>query len=718
MLVAARGFSRAVAPVPAAGLLSLMAGQASGFAWVDHYLSWLRARFQGGRAWAWPARPGEETMNLRSSTPNVSPTLNAMLIGVIVVAAMYFAREVLIPIALAGILSFMLAPLVRILQRLRLPRVLAVLIAAVLAFAAIFVLARTLVTEVERLAENLPTYQETIAKKIESIRGRSGGTTGTLERARGVLNELNKQLAGAEQKPGETAPPAEINSIESTWIPVEVHEPPGGPLQMLVALINPLLGPLATTTLIVVFVIFILIQQEDLRDRLIRLAGSTDIPHTTAALDEAGRRLSRLFLTQLTINTGFGAAVGLGLAAIGIPTPFVWGVLAGVLRFVPFVGPILGAIFPLALSLSVGSGWSMVLWTIALFVVLEALTGQVIEPIFEGRTTGLTPIAIVIAATFWAWLWGPVGLVIATPLTVVLVAIGRHVEALRFFDVLLGDEPALSESQVFYQRILSNDPLAVVEHAKAFMARHSLSHYCDLVARPALAMAHKDVERGFLGADKLETFRTSVEGLFADVIHEYRALRGVAGRKETQAQTLPVLRREELTGAWKSEAPLVTVGTHTDLDGAAASMVAMVAGTHGVSARVLLPSTLSAANLANLDLSDAALICLSYFDCKTPARIQYAARRAKGKAPDAKVMLGLWTAADAALEAIRAEVGADFAVNTLHDAAMIILTEARGGRAVRDATEPSSVILESSSVIPAPSTPASSAGLFDASAKA
>jgi predicted PurR-regulated permease PerM len=658
-------------------------------------------------------------MNLRSSTPNVSPTLNAMLIGVIVVAAMYFAREVLVPIALAGILSFMLAPLVRLLQRLRLPRVLAVLIVAVLAFAAIFALARTLVGEVERLAENLPTYQETIAKKIDSIRGRSGGTTGTLERARGVLNELNKQLQGAQQKPGETAPPPDVDAIESTWVPVEVHEPPGGPLQMLIALINPLLGPLATTTLIVVFVIFILIQQEELRDRLIRLAGSTDIPHTTAALDEAGRRLSRLFLTQLTINAAFGAAVGLGLAAIGIPTPFIWGVLAGILRFVPFVGPILGAIFPLALALSVGSGWSMALWTIGLFVILEGVTGQVIEPVFEGRSTGLTPIAIVIAATFWAWLWGPVGLVIATPLTVVLVALGRHVEALKFFDVLLGDEPALSESQVFYHRMLSNDPLAVVEHAKAFMSRHSLSHYCDHVARPALALAHKDVERGFLDVEKLETFRAGVEGLFADIVHEYRALkRDVQGGKETQTHSLPFVRPDELIGVWRSEAPLVAVGTHSDLDGAAASMVAMVAGAHGVSARVLLPSTLSAANLANLDLSDAALVCLSYFDCKTPARIQYAARRAKSKAPEAKLMLGLWTATDAVVEAIRAEVGADFAVNTLHDAATIILAEARGVQAAPDETAPSSAILESSGAIAEPPATEPGPGLFGASAKA
>jgi hypothetical protein len=211
------------------------------------------------------------------------------------------------------------------------------------------------------------------------------------------------------------------------------------------------------------------------------------------------------------------------------------------------------------------------------------------------------------------------------------------------------------------------------------MARHSLSHYCDLVARPALALAHKDVERGFLDADKLETFRTAVEGLFADIVHEYRALRGCAQEgKKLQAQTLPVVRPDELIGAWRSEAPLVAVGTYSDLDGAAASMVAMVAGTHGVSARVLLASMLSAANLANLNLSDTALICLSYFDFKTPARIHYAVRRAKSKAPDAKLMLGLWTAPDAVVEAIRVEVGADFAVNTLHSAATIILAEARG----------------------------------------
>jgi hypothetical protein len=240
------------------------------------------------------------------------------------------------------------------------------------------------------------------------------------------------------------------------------------------------------------------------------------------------------------------------------------------------------------------------------------------------------------------------------------------------------------------------------------MARHSLSHYCDLVARPALALAHKDVERGFLGAEKLETFRTAVEGLFADIVHEYQALRRVlTGGKEMQAHRLPFLHPDELVGPWRSEAPLVSIGTHSDLDGAAASIVAMLAGTHGVPARVLLPGTLTAANLASLDLSDAAMICLSYFDCKTPARIQYAARRARSKAPEAKLLLGLWTADEAVLESIRTEVGADFAVNTLHDAAAIILAQASGGQPVRDETQPSPL-----SAIPEPSV--ADPGLFGA----
>ena len=466
-------------------------------------------------------------------------------------------------------------------------------------------------------------------------------------------------------------------------------------MQTLIMLINPLLGPLATTTIIIVFVIFILIQREDLRNRLIRLAGSTDIPHTTAALDDAAHRLSHLFLTQLAVNSGFGAAIGLGLWWIGVPSPFVWGVLAGILRFVPFVGPVLGLIFPLVLAVSVGAGWSMAIWTVALFAVLEGVTGQVIEPVFEGRTTGLTPVAIIVAATFWAWVWGPVGLVLATPLTVILVVLGRHVEALKFFDILLGDEPALSESQSLYQRMLAHDPIEAVEHAKAFMSARSLSQYCDDVAKPALALARKDADRGALEGDHLGGFHKTVETLFADIAHEHWVSKREARADNRAAPgSLPLVQADQLTGRWTSAAPLVSIGCHDGLDEAASLVIATLLQTHGVPARIERPDVLAAAHIANLDLSGAALVCLSCLDHKTPARIHYAARRIRAKAPHAKLLLGLWNAADdTALANLRDAANADHAVKDFHAAAVYILESATTDQSLpverpRNATTP------------------------------
>jgi predicted PurR-regulated permease PerM len=310
-----------------------------------------------------------------------------------------------------------------------LPRALAVIVVVLSAFAAIFALGTLITREVTQLASDLPRYQATISKKIKRFSG-SGetGMAGTLRRAEKVIEELDTEISNEKVS-------------QQKLIPVEVHAPSGGPLQTLSSLISPLLSPLAMAGLIVVLVIFILLQREDLRNRLISLAGSTDIPHTTAAIDDAAHRLSRLFLTQLIINSGFAVIIGLGLWWIGVPSPFLWGVLAGVLRFIPYIGSILGLVFPVVLALSVDPGWSMVLWTLALFFVLEALTGHVIEPIFLGHSTGLSPVAVVLSATFWAWLWGPIGLVLATPLTVMVVVLGRHIEALKFLDVHSATNP-------------------------------------------------------------------------------------------------------------------------------------------------------------------------------------------------------------------------------------------------------------------------------------
>jgi predicted PurR-regulated permease PerM len=616
---------------------------------------------------------------------STSSTLNALLIGVIVVASMFFAREVLLPLALAGILSFMLAPPVRGLQRLRLPRPLAVIVVVLIAFAAIFGLGRVLATQVATLAGDLPKYQDTISKKIDSLRGTGGGGA-ALERAQVVLGQLDKEIEGPHGSSGQTeavAPAAPAPGIR--LVPVEVHEPSGGPLQTLISLIDPLLGPLATTMLIIVFIIFILIQREELRDRLIRLVGATDIPHMTAALDDAGTRLSRLFLTQLAINSCFGGAIGLGLWQIGVPSAFVWGVLAGILRFVPFIGAVLGLVFPLILAISASPGWSMALWTVALFAALEGLTGQVIEPVFEGRTTGLTPVAIILAATFWAWIWGPIGLVLATPLTVILVVLGRHVEGLKFFDILLGDQPALSETEALYQRILAHDPIEAVEHAKAFMTAHSLSQYCDRVVKPALALARKDADRGALEGEVLERFHKTFESLFADIAHEHWVLRRKKrADKDGRPGSLPIVHADQLTGRWASSAPFVSIGCHDCLDEAAATVIATLAQTHGLPARVEKPQSLTAAELDKLDLSGAALICVSCLDLRTPARIHYAARRVRMKAPDAKLMLGVWTATDeAVLAGLKQAVNADYAFATFHEAAASIIEEATGNRPAR-----------------------------------
>jgi predicted PurR-regulated permease PerM len=610
---------------------------------------------------------GQQSTGIREyeNMNSYSSVLKTLLIAVIIVASLFLAREVLIPITLASILSFMLAPLVRMLQNLHLPRGLAVIIVALLAFAAIFALGTLMAREVTQLASDLPRYQATISAKIQrfSASGK-GGAAGTLERAEEVIEDLNKEISKGQPT--------------QRLIPVEVHEPSGGPLQTLSRLISPLLSPLATTGLIVVFVIFILIQREDLRNRVIRLAGSTDIPHTTAAIDDAAHRLSRLFLTQLIINTGFAIIIGLGWWWIGVPSAFLWGILAGILRFIPYIGSILGLVFPLALALSVDPGWSMVLWTLALFFCIEALTSQVVEPIFVGHSTGLSPLAIVLSATFWAWLWGPIGLVLATPLTVILVVLGRHIEAFKFLEILLGDEPALSEAETFYQRMLARDPIEAVEQAKSFMATHSLSDYCDEIARPALRLAQKDVDRGVLEKDKMKVLCETVDNLFIDIAHEHWVSKKEAHAMSiTAAAKLPSLERDQLTLSWRSKDPLLLVGVHSDLDEAAATVLATLTEIHGMKARTERPEALGAANLAKLDLSGTALICLSSIDMKTPAHIHYAARRLKNRAPDAKILLGVWSAADEKrLIDLKNAVDADYVARTFHEAAAIILQEA------------------------------------------
>jgi hypothetical protein len=247
-----------------------------------------------------------------------------------------------------------------------------------------------------------------------------------------------------------------------------------------------------------------------LRNRFIKLAGSHDLQKTTAALDDGATRLSRLFLIQLALNTAFGVVIGTGLWIIGIPNPVLWGILAAVLRFVPYIGAVISAVFPLTLAAAVDPGWSMLLWTAALFLVVEPVVGHVIEPLLYGHNTGLSPVAVVASATFWTALWGPVGLVLATPLTICLVVLGRHVERLKFLDVMFGDRAALAPPEMFYQRMLAEDPAEAVDKAEEFLKERPLSTYYDDVALPGLKLAQNDIARATIDRARIEKIRTAV----------------------------------------------------------------------------------------------------------------------------------------------------------------------------------------------------------------
>jgi predicted PurR-regulated permease PerM len=587
------------------------------------------------------------------STEELIALLSAVasaILAALFIAALYFGREIFVPIALAILLSFVLAPLVGLLQRGRIPRGFAVVSVVVLAFMIIFGLGTLIANQLTQLAGDLPVYQSTMREKIKSVRGATA-SSGTLERAAAMLQELSRELDKPKEDKSFRGYSDRLGSANTagsmTPVPVEVRQPDPGALENLRTLIAPLLNPLATTGIIIFFVIFILIQREDLRNRLIRLAGSHDLQRTTAALDDAATRLSRLFLAQLMINATFGVIIGVGLSFIGVPSAILWGILAGVLRFVPYIGSAISAAFPLALAVAVDPGWSMLAWTLALFLGVGPVVSQVIEPLAYGQSTGLSPVAIVVSATFWTALWGPIGLVLATPLTVCLVVLGRHVERLEFLDVIFGDRPALSPSEMFYQRMLAGDPTEAAGKAEEFLKEKSLSSYFDEVALKGLQLAQIDAKRGTLDQARMTKIRDAVTEFASDLSTQDDSIPDVASPTmdaESAAaveavpdsaisSNLPVVRKADLPLNWQGESPVLCIAGRTPLDEAAAVLFAQLSNAHGLAARVQSADALSTTNILRLDTAGVAIVCLSYLDASSPAHMRYSVRRLRRKLP-------------------------------------------------------------------------------------
>ena len=627
-----------------------------------------------------------ETARLLRRNLPLFGTLAATLLVLASAAILHLGRDIFVPVALAALLSFVLAPAVRALQRLGVPQGGAVALTVLAAFAAIALIAIVIGSQLAGLGADIPRYQGIIRDKIGAVAS-AASPGGTVSRAVEAITELGRDLqrfgGGDATHPGTLAPGGDTRPV-----PVVLRDG-GGVIGTLGGFVSPLLHPLATTGLVLIFVMFILAAREDLRNRFVRLVGPEDMQQTTVVIDDAARRLSRLFLMQLAVNAAFGVAISFGLWVIGIPSPILWGILAGILRFVPYVGAVVGAVPPLALAMAVDPGWSMLVWTGLLFAIIEPLLGHVLEPLLFGHSTGLSPIAVILSATVWTFLWGPIGLVLATPITVCIVVLGRHVGGLGFLDIMFGDRPALSPPQIFYQRMLAGDPSEAILQAREFLRERALATYYDEVALEALRLAHEDVARGRHTPERQDVLRRSTEALVTrlDAVRDPRPKGGQVGAEAAaavmaagpdRAAAMEVLRPSDLAPDWRGGVPVVCFARPDSLDAVIAQMLAQALTKHGVPARVLT-SAPDGDCAGDAQSAHVRAVCLSYVEPLSTLHLRYAVRAARKAFPGTHVVLGIWRERDARMGvALGRAARADVMAPTIGTALAAVLGMARG----------------------------------------
>src|SRR5665648_451288 len=639
---------------------------------------------------------------LPSSSDARARTLQGLLIATIVIGGLYFAREVLLPLALAIILSFVLTPPLLLLRRIKVPRVLAVILVVAIAFGIIGGLGWLISREATDLAGQLPSYRATLSEKITSLR-ESTNESKVLQKAGDVLTDLQAQL----DEPSAPAPATpEVGAMpdrpQAEPVPVVIRTPDPTGFALYRNIAGTLLPPLAIAGIVLLLVVFILRQREDLRDRLIRLFGSSNLQRATSTMSDAAGRLSRYFASQVLINATYGLFIGTALWAIGMPSPVAWGILAMLMRFVPYVGSYIAAALPVLIAAAIDPGWTTVLMVIALFVLGELFMGQVVEPQVFGRGTGVTPIAVIGSTIFWTWLWGPLGLLIAMPITVCLAVLGRHVDGLEFLDVLLGDAPPLTPQQSFYQRALTGDAAEATYQAELALKDQSLEGYLDRVALSGLKLAERDADRSALGDNQLERIATTVNEMLENLAdfeprrwfdklrhrpekpaaEELEGLASLEAPAEEDADADHVIPRESLAEGWQGDVPVLCIGGRSMLDEAAGAMLAAVLAKRGLGATALPPDEISAGHITTLASTKAKAICLSYLGLGSgPAHIRYLVRRLRRILPAGTLILVAYWHADEdahAMASLKETAQADAYATTLHEAVEVILQAATG----------------------------------------
>ena len=586
----------------------------------------------------------------RGHPRTVLPTVASV---VTTVAALYFGREVFLPIAVALLLTFAIAPVVSWLKRAGVPRIAAVIASVAGAFAALSLFSFVVATQVSDLAQNIPIYQINILTKVRALKENSLGG-GIVSRLSGVIERVGQEIDRQEPQL-----PSAAEAPKRDPIPVEVvsHEKP---LEVLQNLIGPLISPLASAGLVIIVVIFMLMEREDLRDRFIRLVGYGDLHRTTQALQDAGKRVGQYLLMQLVVNTIYAVPITIGLWVLGIPNALLWGLLALALRFVPYIGPIVGALLPLFLALAVAPGWSLLLWTAALFVVVELITGNVIEPWLYGSHTGLSPLAIIVAAIFWTWLWGPIGLVLSTPLTVCLVVLGRHVPQFEFLDVLFGNEPVLEPHARMYQRLLAGDPDEATDHAEEMLEEKYLFQFYDQVAIPALLLGEQDRGRGVMDDEQRRQVADSAVTLVANL--DDSAQQEAEEEETEQAAAADEKASDRKSSEKKAGEPaeesadeedvdlpdgsgiaVLCGGGRGELDDAAAAMLAQVLEVQGASASKASFADLEPSAIRHLDLKATDAVVVGFLNRQSTQHARFMVRRLKRIKPKLRVGIVFWS---------------------------------------------------------------------------
>jgi predicted PurR-regulated permease PerM/methylmalonyl-CoA mutase cobalamin-binding subunit len=544
----------------------------------------------------------------------VSRGLQILLAMVIVVASLRYAQDVLIPLALATLMTFLLAPLVARLQRLGIPRTIGTVAAVTVAFLLIGGVIYMVVHQATDLAGELPTYRRQLRANIEdlgvAVRGVGSGTTKAVEQ---LTEEISRAAPAPKQAAGRVPK-------------VQVVEPPPNAFEAIRTLFGPFLGPLGTAVVVVVFVIFMLLRLPDLRDRLIRLLGQRNLRATTEALDDAARRVSRYLLMQMVINGVQGVLVTVGLTLIGLPNAALFGALTLVLRFIPYVGPWVAAAMPILLAVAVFDSWTIVAMTIALFIVLETISNLVLEPWLYGSQTGVSPVALLVAAAFWTWLWGAVGLFLAIPLTVCLVVMGKYIPQLGFLHVLLSDEPVLTDQQRLYQRLLAGNSDEADELLDASLREQSFLEVCDETVVPAVLMVEGDYDRGALSEERRHLVLEHLDAWVNDETDSPRHRDRMAQFEKSTAQKVTVLCAPAAGRA----------------DALCSKLLALALAEEGVAAQSGSPTALGS------EFSDSTLrnrpdaIVVSSLPPEAVIRARAVCRRVGERFPGVRCLVGLW----------------------------------------------------------------------------